>query len=182
MGGGKLRLRDICSYCSDRLNLGEIVLQGYITTDNLLQNKQGYTVFAGMPNIDRVTAYQKDDVLVSNIRPYLKKIWLADRDGGCSNDVLVFRLMDSTIIPQFFYYSLAQDAFFDYVMQGAKGVKMPRGDKAQIMNYNIVVPSEEQQRTIVSEVQGYESKIAEAQAIMDSCPERKQAIINKYLM
>lgn len=181
-GGGKImEMRNICFLNSDKVSIESIDSQNYISTENLLQNKQGYTPYAVKPNINKVTAYQEGDVLVSNIRPYLKKIWLADRDGGCSNDVLVFRLKDSTVIPQFFYYSLAQDTFFDYVMQGAKGIKMPRGDKAQIMNYAVVIPSTEQQRTIVNEIDSYEFKIAEAQAIMDSCPERKSAIINKYL-
>ena len=33
------------------------------------------------------------------------------------------------------------DQFFDYMVAGSKGTKMPRGDKQQIMNYPIVIPN-----------------------------------------
>ena len=65
----------------------------------------------------------KEDVLVSNIRPYYKKIWLAKCDGGCSDDVLVFRANTSLVLPKYLYYLLSQDVFFAYMMAGAKGAK-----------------------------------------------------------
>lgn len=83
-----------------------------------------------------LTNYKQGDVLVANIRPYLKKIWFADSEGGCSSDVLVFRAKNGHC-PSFLYTVLMQDAFFDYAMSGAKGSKMPRGDKDQIMRYEL---------------------------------------------
>ncbi len=81
-------------------------------------------------------AYEKDDILIGNIRPYLKKIWSADRNGGCSNDVLVIRAKTG-YSPKFLYYALLRDEFFSHMMNGKKGTKMPRGDKGQIMRYPI---------------------------------------------
>ena len=78
----------------------------------------------------------KNDVLVSNIRPYFKKIWYATFDGGCSNDVLVFRAKDG-VSSRFLHYVLADDTFFDYSMATSKGTKMPRGDKKAIMEYEV---------------------------------------------
>ena len=107
----------------------------YISTDNMLQQCEGVTPYDGSPNIDSCIAYRKGDVLVSNIRPYLKKSWLADCDGGCSPDVLVFRVSDTTkIMPEFLGAALKQDDFFDFMMQGIKGMKMPRGDKSHLLN------------------------------------------------
>ena len=83
-----------------------------------------------------LTRYQHGDVLIANIRPYLKKVWFADIDGGASSDVLVFRAKEGHS-PSFLYAVLLQDSFFDYVMQGAKGSKMPRGDKEQILRYEM---------------------------------------------
>jgi type I restriction enzyme S subunit len=94
------------------------------------------------PQECNLTHFQEGDVLVANIRPYLKKVWLADGDGGCSNDVLVFRAVDGHK-SAFLYAVLLQDSFFDYTMQGAKGSKMPRGDKEQIMRYEIPMQSHE---------------------------------------
>ena len=92
---------------------------------------------------ERVTYFQAEDVLVSNIRPYFKKMWFATTAGGCNADVLCFRALDkkySYLLKSIIY----QDSFFDYVMSGAKGTKMPRGDKTHIMQYQVPCFSESQ--------------------------------------
>ena len=132
-----MKLADIAAYVTDRISSSEISLFEYVTTDSLLQNKRGRDLAQNLPPVPcSLTKYHKGDVLVSNIRPYLKKVWLADTDGGCSNDVLVFRAMEDHS-HNFLYAVLLNDSFFEYAMQGAKGSKMPRGDKNQIMRYEI---------------------------------------------
>ena len=79
------------------------------------------------PQGSTMPAFEKNNILVANIRPYLKKIWFADRDGGCSADVLVFEV-NKKFDPKYVYYSMFRDDFFDHVMRGSKGTKMPRGD------------------------------------------------------
>lgn len=113
--------------------------------------------------------------------PISKKFGLQTRVGGGSNNVLVVRLTNAKVLPKFLYYSLAQDAFFDYVMQGVKGIKMPRVDKAHIMNYTIAVPSIEDQKSIIDEIESYEILIAQAQKVMNVCAGQKTEIINRYL-
>ena len=114
-----------------------MLLTDYVTTDSLLPNKEGRCVAQNLPPQKcALTHYTCGDVLVANIRPYLKKIWFADREGGASADVLVFRAK-SGHSQEFLYASLLQDSFYDYVMKGKKGSKMPRGDKEQIMRYSI---------------------------------------------
>ncbi|SDW61790.1 restriction endonuclease subunit S [Streptococcus equinus] len=127
------RLSEVAHYASEKISVESIKLPEYITTDNLLQNKQGKTIAENLPK-QKVTKFEKGDILVANIRPYLKKIWQADSEGGASSDVLVLR-PDENIDPFFLYYVLTQDAFFEYVMRGSKGTKMPRGDKSQIMDF-----------------------------------------------
>lgn len=141
---------DIAELSTVTVPIDQIDIQYYIGTDNMLSNMGGvcnneiaipYTVVRG---------YQAGDVLLSNIRPYLKKIWLADKNGGCSNDVFVIRTKDKKIcIPSFLYYSLCQDSFFDEVMANAVGTKMPRGDKAVILEYHIQVPKETEEQTAI---------------------------------
>lgn len=132
----KSKLSDICFYAKGKVNVSGLTDADYISTENMISNKGGITTASSLPSTIQTKAYKKDDVLVSNIRPYFKKIWFADFDGGCSNDVLVFRAKEDTDA-RFLYYVLADDAFFNYSTATSKGTKMPRGDKTAIMQYEV---------------------------------------------
>ena len=132
-----MKLKDIAKYVTDKISSDAIDLDCYVTTDSLLQNKAGREVAVNLPpQVCTLTHFRQGDILIGNIRPYLKKIWMADIDGGCNADVLVIRAKDGHS-PSFIYALLLQDAFYEYAMKGAKGSKMPRGDKDQIMRYEI---------------------------------------------
>lgn len=177
----KYKLKQVCFYSTERTN--RIEASTYVTTDNMLQNCEGISEYTGTTNISSAVAYRKGDILVSNIRPYLQKIWYADHDGACSPDVLVFRTNSDEIQAKFLYYSLKRPQFFDYIMNqaGVKGVKMPRGNKDATMDYEVVIPSILVQNMIIAQVEQYEAEIVKAQAIMLSCPQRKKDILDKYL-
>ena len=137
MGLQLCQLCEIAYYVTDKIPLENVLLTDYVTTDSLLPNKEGRCVAQNLPPQKcALTHYKCGDVLVANIRPYLKKIWFADREGGASADVLVFRAK-SGHSQEFLYALLLQDTFYDYVMKGKKGSKMPRGDRDQIMRYSI---------------------------------------------
>ena len=126
----------------------------------MLQNRAGVVGYEGTPNIDSITEFKKDDILVSNIRPYLKKIWMADRNGGCSKDVLVFRNSKPTeILNDYLKIIMSTDTFFDYMMVGKKGVKMPRGDKTSIMQYEVPNYKISTQTKIASILRSLDEKI-----------------------
>ena len=131
---GSAHLWDICSYVSGKVNCDTLINENYISTDNMFANRGGVGIAATIPG-GKCTSFMARDILVSNIRPYFKKVWRASFSGGCSNDVLCFRSTTGT--SSFLYHLLRSDAFFDYVMSGAKGSKMPRGDKQHIMNWEI---------------------------------------------
>lgn len=133
------KLGEVCYYATDKIDANGLDCHSYISTENMLNKKKGVTDASSIPDNVRVTKYVEGDVLFSNIRPYFKKIWFADRNGGCSNDVLCIQAVNKEI-ESFVYYTLRQDDFFDYVMLGSKGCKMPRGDKQHIMNWPIQLP------------------------------------------
>ncbi len=156
----KMKLSEIASYVSNKINSSNIHLEQYVTTDSLLQNKKGREIAQNLPPVEtNLTYFQPGDILIANIRPYLKKIWLADCVGGASSDVLVFRAKN-TNDTTFVYSILMQDSFFDYAMKGAKGSKMPRGDKDQIMRYKIPIFSLNQRKNIGQFIININSKIA----------------------
>lgn len=107
----KFNLSSICNYRNEKVNVETLNNRTYISTENMLPNKRGVVKATSLPNILQTQKFKKGDVLVSNIRPYFKKIWKAEFDGGCSNDVLVFYANDN-IDANFLYYILSDDSFF----------------------------------------------------------------------
>ena len=134
------RLGEVAYYVDEKMSLADIDESVYIATENMLKDKKGIIISTNKPEEGRGTKFTIDDVLVSNIRPYFKKIWRATFDGVSSNDVLCFRAKNE-FNASMLYYTLEQDGFFDYVMAGSNGVKMPRGDKEWIMKYPVIIPS-----------------------------------------
>lgn len=175
-------LNTIAPFATKSIKYGDIESETYITTDNMLQNKLGVLPFEGVANISSITEYKPEDILISNIRPYLKKIWLADKEGGCSKDVLVLRSADtSKYLPKYIFYMLRRDSFFDYVMEGKKGIKMPRGNKEDIMKYKIPMPNIDEQKRIVAQIETLELEITKARTLIENVASEKQAILDKYL-
>lgn len=175
-------LNAIAPFAAKSIKYVDIESETYITTDNMLQNKLGVLPFEGVANISSITEYKPEDILISNIRPYLKKIWFADKDGGCSKDVLVLRSADANkYLPKYIFYMLRRDAFFDYVMEGKKGIKMPRGNKEDIMKYKIPMPNIDEQKRIVAQIEALELEITKARTLIESAASEKQAILDKYL-
>ena len=180
-GGGVIQISNICEYATSRIAYSSIDKASYVSTDNLLQNCEGMVEYDGSPTTDTVVEYRKSDILLSNIRPYLKKLWLADRDGGCSPDVLVIRVKDERINPEYLYNTLRRQQFFDYIMTDVKGMKMPRGNKAHILRFQIPLIDRDEQMFIIEKVDEYETIILKARQVMLSCLQRKRDILQKYI-
>lgn len=176
-----MELQDICSYVKTKVETSNYSIEDYISTENMLPEKGGIIVASSFPS-GKVTEFQENDILISNIRPYFKKIWKADRRGCCSNDVLCIRA-NNNVDAEFLYYLLSQDLFFAYVMSGANGSKMPRGDKQQIMNWEIEIPSEkEDQRRIASILSSLDRKIELNNKINADLEEMAQAIFKNWFV
>lgn len=164
-------LFDICEY-RNKQSVGK----NYVGTENMKQN------FSGLESLDEETemkgvCYCKGDTLMSNIRPYLRKTWKADREGVCSTDVLVFHPID--VASEYLHYLIASDKFISYVMTGAKGVKMPRGDKEHMMKFSIMVPSLPEQQKIADFLSTIDTIIEKQRAMVSAWEERKKGVMQK---
>lgn len=151
------KLNMLCRYRREPISATSINPSTYISTENLLPNKGGISTPSSIPKTGNVLRYYPGDTLVSNIRPYFKKIWYADRIGECSNDILVMRPKDC--LSEFLYWVLCEDAFFNHVTATSKGTKMPRGDRSAIMNYRAPGFDTDTQRVIVSILAPLQMKI-----------------------
>lgn len=136
-------LSDICSYSRDKVAVSELNVSTYFSTENMLSGKAGSTEATSLPTTSQTTACHKGDTLISNIRPYFKKIVYCEDNCGCSTDVLCFTPSQPRY-SAYLFSTLYADKFFAFMVAGSKGTKMPRGDKLQIMTYPVVLPSEEE--------------------------------------
>lgn len=179
--GKNKKLKDVCQYSDKKIESTLLTSKNYIGVDNLLQNMEGKINSNFVPNSGTTTEYKSGDILLSNIRPYLKKIWFADNNGGSSNDVLVLQKKDKDVDSKYIYYTLKQDEYFNYVMEKPKGVKMPRGDKQHILDYKIIIPPISEQQKIVAQIEELENKIAKLEKEIAEIPKAKKDILKKYL-
>ena len=136
-------LSDICSYSRDKVAVSELNVSTYFSTENMLSEKAGSTEATSLPTTSQTTACHKGDTLISNIRPYFKKIVYCEGNCGCSTDVLCFTPSQPRY-STYLFSTLYADKFFAFMVAGSKGTKMPRGDKQQIMTYPVVLPPEEE--------------------------------------
>lgn len=173
------KLSDICEYAKGKTSVDTLDVNTYISTENMLSNRGGITQASALPSQEQTQGFSAGDVLVSNIRPYFKKIWYATFDGGCSNDVLVFRATKG-VNSQFLYYVLSDDTFFEYSMATSKGTKMPRGDRKAIMEYAVPRFSYDEQKKIVGILSAIDAKINLNRKINENLNWQLQAIFKAY--
>lgn len=177
----KFNLSDICDYAKGKIDVAVLDKDTYISTENMMPNKGGITRASSLPTVAQTQCFSAGDVLVSNIRPYFKKIWFAQYEGGCSNDVLVFRAKDG-VSKRFLYYVLADDTFFDYSMATSKGTKMPRGDKKAIMKYEVPDFTYEEQEKIAGILEVIDEKIELNTAINKNLEQQAMALFRAWFI
>lgn len=177
------RLEVIADFSTTTISTKRFDNRFYVGTDNLIADKGGVKINTLPLIYPNVREYLEGDILLSNIRPYLKKIWYATRDGGCSNDVLVIRRKDGYALgSKFLYYLLSDDAFFDEIVANAVGTKMPRGDKAVMKSFTLNFPSDvEEQKAIISTLSDMDAEIEALEQKLAKYRQLKQGMMQQLL-
>ena len=177
----KSKLAALCTYMKGKVAVDTLDEYTYISTENMIPNKGGIERASSLPSTQYTQAFDSGDVLVSNIRPYFKKIWMAEYSGGCSNDVLVFRASKGCD-PTFLYYVLANNSFFDYATATSKGTKMPRGDKTAIMQYEVPAFDIATQQRIGSLLKGIDTRIVTNKKINDNLQQQAKLLYEEMFL
>ena len=173
-------LGEVCDLVKDRISASNLDTETYVSVENLLPNKMGKIASTSVPTTGNVINYHKDNVLIGNIRPYLRKIWLANCDGGTNGDVITLSIKDeykNLILPRFLYHALADERFFIYDTQYSSGAKMPRGDKERVMEYQIALPPLAEQARIVAILDKFEALTT---SLSDGIPAEQAAQQKRY--
>ena len=171
----KCTLEDVINFSTTRVNSSELNKDNYVSTENMLQDYQGIVKAKSVPEDVNVVSFSCGDILISNIRPYLKKVWKATFNGGCSSDVFVLKANDN-IESDYLHYVIANDKFINFVMSGTKGVKMPRGDKKQMETYSLSLPQIQEQHKIARLLSLLDERITTQNKIIEDLKILKSAI------
>ena len=177
----KCKLVDIINFSTTRVNSSELNKDNYVSTENMLQDYQGIVKAKSVPEDVNVVSFSCGDILISNIRPYLKKVWKATFNGGCSSDVFVLKANDN-IESDYLHYVIANDKFINFVMSGAKGVKMPRGDKKQMETYSLSLPQIQEQHKIARLLSLLDERISTQNKIIDKLQSLIKGINQRVFM
>lgn len=143
----KLGDKEVSFFVGEKISVDKLTIDSYVSTENMLPDYSGVKAASKLPTSGSFTKFKNGDILISNIRPYLKKVWKSDKSGGASNDVFVFR-SGAHVESEFLEFIIKNDDFINYVMKSVKGVKMPRGDKASMREYSVFIPSKLEQQKI----------------------------------
>lgn len=92
------------------------------------------------------------DLLYGRLRPYLNKVHVADFDGVCSTDILVFPKREYAS-NRFLSFLLLQPEFVKYASQNMSGVQHPRVTFNILSLFTIPLPSLPEQHCIVAEIE-----------------------------
>ena len=161
------KLGEVCTYPNKRISLSDITSYEYVGVETLVKNKGGVLFTEELPNAKNAIEYIENDILIGNIRPYLKKIWKSDRHGGASGDVVIIRISDSMkglLTPVYLFKLLSTDEFFEYDNANTHGAKMPRGDRKAIGEFTIQIPPMHLQHIFAQRIELIEQQKAEIQS------------------
>ncbi len=154
----------VADMTTDKISVNKLSIENYISTENMLPDRGGVAIASKLPTSGSINAFFPGDVLFSNIRTYFKKVWLAQRHGGASADVIVFRPKDcQKVDSQYLYYVLSSDAFIESTVIASKGTKMPRGDKDAMLRYMMPLPPLPIQQRIAGILSAYDELIENSQ-------------------
>lgn len=172
---------ELFDICTSTISLNFVKTAFYVGTENMLPNRGGVLNYENELNYLSIREYKKEDILFSNIRPYLKKLWLANHNGGCSTDVLVFRKKNKDDSALFLYMLISDDRFFQIVNDNAIGTKMPRGDKNIIKQIKFCLPSKLEQTAIANVLSSMDKEIEALEAKLGKCRDLKTGMMQQLL-
>lgn len=176
-------LSDLVVFVNEKIDSTKVSLDKYISTDNMITDRGGVETAIKLPSATKFHHFKPTDTLFSNIRTYFRKVWFAEFEGGASPDVLVFRAKDPKILdPTYLFYLLSDKKFSEYTVLTSKGAKMPRGDKAAIMQYKVFVPESNVQRAISGALRAYDLKLTTNTQINQTLEQMAQAIFKSWFV
>jgi len=104
------------------------------------------------------------DILYGKLRPNLNKVYLSKEEGVCSTDILVLKLAKNCL-GKYLHQIMISTHFVNEMSENTSGVNLPRVSTKFIMNFEIPLPTVEEQNLIILEI---ESRLSVADKMEES--------------
>jgi type I restriction enzyme M protein len=178
----KVNLDEVLDRVSEQVNpkdrAGEIF---YIGLENI-ESGSGIMTQNSLSKYEEIRSsknvFKKGDLLYGKLRPNLNKVWLANRNGICSTDIIVFRGKDISNTNFYWYLLLSQD-FVDGVMVGIKGSQLPRVGFEYLRSLKIPCPPLEIQKQIVNKIEKERELVESAKKLTEIYEQKSKETIAK---
>ena len=124
--------------------------------------------------------FYPDDVLYGKLRSYLDKAVIAEMDGICSTDILVFTA-NSKIAPRFLVYLSHTEAFVNHAVATSTGISHPRTSWDSLGKFTFALPPLPEQRAIAAVFQAIDEKIAALEREVEHLDELFHAMLDELM-
>lgn len=162
------------SDCSDEIWVLE--LEDIQASGKLLRKKRAKE----RKSIGEKTSFREGQLLYSKLRPYLKKVLIADEDG-ISTPELIASDVYAGILPQYLLYCLTNSYVDRVINKRSYGIKMPRVDAGFMVNLPIPLPPVEEQQRIVDIVDSAFKEIKQLEVLQEEYA-NNEVILKKKLI
>ena len=95
-----------------------------------------------------IRRFRKGQVLFGKRRAYQRKVAVAEFDGLCSSDILVFEPKDDRLLPELLAFICQSDGFFEHALDTSAGSLSPRTKFKELARYEFPLPPLDEQRRI----------------------------------
>lgn len=155
----------------------------YVGLEHINKDQGTLTEYAKVDLINTVkNSFKKGDLLYGKLRPYLNKVYLANEDGVCSTDILVFESTPSLNLNYSKYFFLSYK-FVNDMTHHSSGVNLPRVSTKYLQEYPFPLPPFPEQRAIVSKIEQLFSELDNGIANLKLAQEQlkvyRQAVLKK---
>lgn len=123
--------------------------------------------------------FLKGQVLFGKRRAYQGKLAVADFDGICSGDILVFETKDSTLIPELLPFIVQNDNFFDFAIGTSSGSLSPRTKWKHLASYEFHLPPKDEQRRIADILWAAEDCIVKNEKLVEKAEFYNNTLMTK---